>query len=1056
MKSKKLLLIVTSIALVAGIATDFIPTKPQSPLPAPTEESDEEDHAGRNAFFNMIHTGSETDSSWQETSTEVRRVRAEQRIRSLRNVPPGTLEQFGTISGQWTERGAKNQSGRVLTTDVLESKDLFVIGTDGGSVLLSTLAGNSFEILNDKIKLYTIAVHIFEQGSDVRVVAFTSSGAYITDDRGVTWTKTYTGNPISVTLSRASNTLYFHDNNGKIYTSTDKGATFTGSTATVPADNRKARIWTARYANSPLFILSGKTVYSFTNGTVTTKGTVASTGSGDASISGNDAWNPKTLYTVFDETTMAAYRSTDEGATWARQGSSEAEGMFHGNMRSFYSVNDSVLYVGDVEVFRSNNRGVTWTKINTWGSYYGDPLNKIHADIPEIRSYKNKAGAPLTLISSDGGTYISYDNVTYKNITMTGIRNSQYYGTQTRWADPTILWAGAQDQGIQFCGGNQTSEIYDFKQVTSGDEGSFATSDSGKSVWFTYVYGSLYYTPNSAVGSFKSAGKPDETDSYMWMCPTLADPDNPMVCYVGGKFIHKVTYTGSTFTKAKQSTFDFGSTLSAIAISPVNRNHWYAATTAKKLFRSTDNGVNWTQINGTIANNNYLVGQEIIPDPKTLGKLYLSGNGTPAVLVSTDHGATFSPLGTNAPGSTTVYNMVMSDDGKYIFAASSYAPFMYVFAENKWYDLGKGAAPDQQYYNVEWVPSIKTARFATYGRGIWDFTINESTEPFITLSSPKTGASFELESNLAITWSTNSSSKVKIDLMNGTTAVKSIATGKTGGSFTWAIPADVKPGTYTVRIAEEAGTLTAVSGSISIAEKLTLLPQARVSVLSVSSEEKVSENGLAKNLLDGSVTTLWHTEYSTVVGKYPHELVFKADTTVPFKGFKYTPRQTGENGNIKGYEIYVGSGGTWTKVASGDWANDSEEKMVRFGNQVWGNEIKFVALSEANGAVYASGAEVNFYYIHEQVVPLIYRSAISQPLAIVGTAGNAIHLAVPKAGTYQIELFGLNGKKLFRENRFFAAGNSAVDFSSAVTGNQIVLLRMNGTGGSISQKLIMR
>ena len=36
------------------------------------------------------------------------------------------------------------------------------------------------------------------------------------------------------------------------------------------------------------------------------------------------------------------------------------------------------------------------------------------------------------------------------------------------------------------------------------------------------------------------------------------------------------------------------------------------------------------------------------------------------------------------------------------------------------------AAPDQSYWTVEYIHGIYTARFGTYGRGIWDYTFESN------------------------------------------------------------------------------------------------------------------------------------------------------------------------------------------------------------------------------------------------------------------------------------------------------------------------------------------
>ena len=38
--------------------------------------------------------------------------------------------------------------------------------------------------------------------------------------------------------------------------------------------------------------------------------------------------------------------------------------------------------------------------------------------------------------------------------------------------------------------------------------------------------------------------------------------------------------------------------------------------------------------------------------------------------------------------------------------------------------MSNDAAPEQVYWSVEYIHEIKTVRFGTYGRGIWDYTFD--------------------------------------------------------------------------------------------------------------------------------------------------------------------------------------------------------------------------------------------------------------------------------------------------------------------------------------------
>jgi beta-galactosidase len=95
------------------------------------------------------------------------------------------------------------------------------------------------------------------------------------------------------------------------------------------------------------------------------------------------------------------------------------------------------------------------------------------------------------------------------------------------------------------------------------------------------------------------------------------------------------------------------------------------------------------------------------------------------------------------------------------------------------------------------------------------------------------------------------------------------------------------------------------------------------------------------------------------VAKYPHWVDFDASEVKNLKGFVYTPRQNGPNGQVKDYEIYVSQDGKeWGEaVMKGTFARGSEAKRVLFKTPIKARYIRFRALSEQNGTDFASGAE---------------------------------------------------------------------------------------------------
>jgi beta-galactosidase len=78
----------------------------------------------------------------------------------------------------------------------------------------------------------------------------------------------------------------------------------------------------------------------------------------------------------------------------------------------------------------------------------------------------------------------------------------------------------------------------------------------------------------------------------------------------------------------------------------------------------------------------------------------------------------------------------------------------------------------------------------------------------------------------------------------------------------------------------------------------------------VDSEERLQEDGTAENAIDGQTANFWHTEWSATQPNHPHRLILDLGATRTISGFRYTPRQGGNNtgGRIKDYRVYVGDG----------------------------------------------------------------------------------------------------------------------------------------------------
>ena len=107
--------------------------------------------------------------------------------------------------------------------------------------------------------------------------------------------------------------------------------------------------------------------------------------------------------------------------------------------------------------------------------------------------------------------------------------------------------------------------------------------------------------------------------------------------------------------------------------------------------------------------------------------VYIGGSGysNSPVYISNNHGETFEELNNGLPN-TLVFQLTGTPDDLLIFAATEIGPYGYSENEDEWFLLSGISAPDQTYWTVDYIPEINTARFGTYGRGIWDFVIDHN------------------------------------------------------------------------------------------------------------------------------------------------------------------------------------------------------------------------------------------------------------------------------------------------------------------------------------------
>ena len=740
--------------------------------------------SSRENWLNMVHNAA-PGTNWRkiEYDNNLHRVTTSTNQIQLReDCGSPVITAGGEIQGVWKERGSSNQAGSAIDTEFDPVKEEVFLIAAGGSLWKGQLDGENWEVLNEEQRFSPGILKFIPTPNGSRLLAFINRMPHYSDDRGLTWEKATGiqyldgfGDFSDVVIVKRDQGIHIYCliQSGRaekisLFCSKDLGKSYQLihnfkeksidhiTLANAHQDtNLFCLIKNNREASSQFFQISDETENSLIS---LPFDSTFNFGSAPANLKGWKSDEGLTFLTYKTERGITSlYASTDLGETWEKRGDLPSAPWEVG---IYISPSDpDYIYYGEVHAFRSADGGRSWRLVNTWWDYYEDVETKIHADIMHFQEFKTSEGEPFLLVSNHGGLNISYDNLgSNLNISLQDLNISQYYSVRTSPIDPQLIYAGSQDQGLQFADSSDyvPSQPLNFTQITPGDFGHVTFTNDGSSVWASYPGGSIFFYENASSGQVTTSFTLDSKDESVWLAPVQADPFalGNVVFMAGGNlnggegsFLIRLEVNENKITSS-QIDFDFkaasdGGVISAIAISPLDPSLWYIATTNGRFFISEDAGQTWSKNLEFIPVGQYLYGQTILASQIDENIVYLGGSGysNSPVYKSVDKGTTFIAMNEGLP-STLMTDLTASEGEELLFAATESGPFVFVKPENRWYPMGVGCVPNQTFWSVEYLTEEKMVRFGTYGRGIWDFKIEDFV---ITNTKNNLSSNFDLK-----------------------------------------------------------------------------------------------------------------------------------------------------------------------------------------------------------------------------------------------------------------------------------------------------------------------
>lgn len=733
-------------------------------LPQPTETIVKEDmedfhhKSARSEWFELLHSAA-PGTDWKKVEKEnmMRTFQQRQEAKLHTQFRNGEVEVAdGKITGKWIERGSNNQAGSVLATVFDSTNDNLYCISAGGTLWKGGIDGESWEVINQDVQFDDRFLILTQDSTGTpRLLAAIDNQIYHSEDDGYTWTPSESlpdnggSNLRNAILMEETQELFFLYKAGqnasyKLYYSDDYGLTFKTKKNFNTSEPRNLYM-TERHHSQDIFIIEQiggerTKLHQWNNESKTLEVLV------EESPAGFGSQGRANLVSTIDDDALKfilytgddiVKESRDTGKTWVDISVLD-ETPWEVGMR-ISKLDPDHLQIGGVECFRSYDGGHTWFLVNGWGAYYSDPATKLHADIMLMDEFTTSDGKDFVLNCNHGGMYVSYDNgLNFENIGLSGLNVSQYYSVRSSPVNPTYVFAGAQDQGFQRGEISLEDEnVADLEQVISGDYGHIVFTDFGQKLWTVYPFGWITCYANPIGGGISASYTIDSADESVWIPPIIAHPDESKdIVYAAGgsidggsgSYIIKLEYQNGEIIE-DQLPFNFrssGGEIAAMCIDPNNHDKWFVTTTNRKYYKSEDGGETFQTFAISVPDDHYLYGAHIVASPYNEGLFYIAGSGysNPPVLKSADGGGAWSNMSIGLPP-TTVFDIAVAEDDKYIYAATEAGPYIYITEDKFWYPLGGTVAPVQTYWSVEMVPHTNIARFGTYGRGIWDFEITD-------------------------------------------------------------------------------------------------------------------------------------------------------------------------------------------------------------------------------------------------------------------------------------------------------------------------------------------
>lgn len=178
--------------------------------------------------------------------------------------------------------------------------------------------------------------------------------------------------------------------------------------------------------------------------------------------------------------------------------------------------------------------------------------------------------------------------------------------------------------------------------------------------------------------------------------------------------------------------------------------------------------------------------------------------------------------------------------------------------------------------------------------------------------------------------------------------------------------------------------------------------------LTADSEERVNENNLVANAVDGDPATFWHTQWEPASPAPPHSVVVDLGAAQRLGGLRYLPRPGGFNGTMARFQIYVSAdGANWgNPLVDGDFRqinpDASAEKTVLFNAGIAVNYAPVLSWPGDLTNYVGDAVALDIVASDDQAEPLAFAATGLPPGLVLRADSGAVTGRTSATGTFSV------------------------------------------------------